>query len=115
VAGLLGRIMVSLLLASGCGAAPDAVVGAIVTTAVAATASGISRANGGCYAGCPPGTVCNSNTGFCEVLPCRGICSEDQVCDETGPIAKCIAKKADIVITREREEGPPPEESQQRE
>ena len=102
------RFLIMLVLA-GCGGNSANVVGAIMTTAVAATASGISRANGGCYAGCPPGTVCNENTGFCEVLPCRGLCSEDQACDESGPVAKCVARAADIVITTEKEDEGVPE------
>ena len=81
-------------------------------TTIAATSSGISRATGGCYAGCPAGTVCNSVNGLCEVLPCRGLCSDDQDCDESGIVAKCVRKKADITITTEKEDSAPPEESQ---
>ncbi len=106
IRGVIRRLLFALLLlCSGCSAAPDAVAGAVIMSAVAATASGISRATGGCYAGCPPGTTCNNVTGFCEVLPCRGLCNEDQDCDESGAIPKCVARKADITIETEKQRG----------
>ena len=95
-----------LLPIAGCSAQGAAVASALI---VSGAASAISRASGGCYAACPTGTVCNEQNGLCEVLPCRGLCSEDQDCDESGPIAKCVARKADITITTEKEDVDPPE------
>ena len=95
------RPLLVVLLATSCGASGSQIATAAVASAVALTASGISRSTGGCYASCPTGTTCNSVTGLCDVLPCRGVCDEDQECDDTGPIAKCVAKKADIQITTE--------------
>lgn len=60
------------------GAAASAAGGGI---AAAVTSSVISRAQGGCYAFCPPGTVCNRANGFCDEVPCRGTCRDDEVCD----------------------------------
>lgn len=59
----------------------DPVGAAISATAVALTASAVSRANGGCFSQCPNGTVCNEQTGLCEALPCKGLCGEGQACD----------------------------------
>jgi hypothetical protein len=43
-------------------------------------AAAVSRALGGCVAACPPGTACNTQTGLCDVLPCRDQCKADEVC-----------------------------------
>jgi hypothetical protein len=50
-----------------------------VLTAVGTAAA--SRAVGGCVSQCIPGTTCNERTGMCEVLPCRGQCRSDEVCE----------------------------------
>jgi len=64
---------------------------AALMTAIAAGASVAQRAEGGCYANCPPGTVCNKATGFCDTLPCRGLCAAGTYCDTSGPFDKCVA------------------------
>ena len=58
------------------GAATNAglAVGAAIGASVA------SRAVGGCYAACPPGTGCNEATGLCDTRPCRDLCRADEVC-----------------------------------
>lgn len=85
------RIALCLSLLAGCNAAPNAIAGAAVMTPLALGAAAISRSSGGCYAVCQQGQQCNSNTGLCEALPCRGECPSSQTCEETflGGI-KCI-------------------------
>lgn len=78
-----------LMVASGCAATGAAVTNAVVNTAIASTAAGVSRANGGCYAVCPVGTACNSSTGLCDTLPCRGVCATDEVCVGAGVNEHC--------------------------
>jgi hypothetical protein len=75
----------------GSGNGTGGVADALVNTAIAATASGVSRANGGCYAACPPGTTCDPNTGYCVTLPCRGRCKAHEQCVENGLDGQCIA------------------------
>ena len=90
-------VLLALQVGIGCasGRSSDGVGGgvadAIVNTAIAATASGISRANGGCYAACPPGTTCDPATGYCITLPCRGRCKAHEQCVENGIEAQCVA------------------------
>lgn len=88
-----------VLLAAGCnGGAAGA---AIFNTAIAATASGVQRAGGGCYANCPPGTECNRATGLCDELPCRGQCGAGERCDRAGPIDRCVpVRPVDLQIDR---------------
>ena len=110
------RVMV-IALVSACAPLPtsDAVVAA-AWTAAAVGASAVNRATGGCYAECGAGTVCNPANGLCEVLPCRGQCSEEERCDESGLVARCVSKKGDdIVIETEQEVAKPPEDSQKSE
>ena|SRR6266851_7466034 len=116
---------VALAILSGCVARRDnfrvdPAVGAAVGTAVGLTAAGISRANGGCYASCPTGTTCNGATGFCDELPCRGLCSAEEHCEMTPTSWKCMAGRSplDIQIGRTPSESPgappgdvPPRES----
>ncbi len=80
-----------LLLSPACqsGAGADAAV----TSAIALTSAAVSRANGNCYAACPPGTTCNHGTGLCEELPCRGQCAEGSYCDEQARIPHCVRLK----------------------
>ncbi|MBI5547602.1 MAG: hypothetical protein HY901_27275 [Deltaproteobacteria bacterium] len=86
-AALLGVV------AAACGCATGGDVGnAILMTGVAAASSGISRAQGGCYAACPPGTTCNAATGLCDALPCRGQCGPGQRC-KRSPIEHCVLDK----------------------
>jgi hypothetical protein len=70
----------------------------VLTSAVAVTASAVSRANGGCYASCPPGTRCLPNSGLCEPLPCRGLCGVDQVCLGSGLAERCSARAAEVQL-----------------
>jgi hypothetical protein len=86
-----------LLLAAslcGCAAAGGAgamtAVNAALNTGLALGAAGVSRATGGCYASCPDGTTCDTATGLCDPLPCRGRCAANEVCDQTGPLERCV-------------------------
>jgi len=105
---------VALVVVSGCVARTEGyrvnpAVGAAVGTAVGLTAAGISRANGGCYASCPPGTTCNAATGFCDELPCRGLCSAEEHCEMTPTAWKCMPGRSsplDIQIGRTPSESP---------
>ncbi|WP_224245370.1 hypothetical protein [Hyalangium gracile] len=72
---------------SGSGGAADAAI----NTAIAVAASGVSRAQGGCYAACPTGTTCDTTTGYCVSLPCRGRCKAHEQCVEDGIQSRCIA------------------------
>ena len=67
---------------------------AAIMTAVGVGASVQQRKAGGCYANCPPGTSCNPATGYCDELPCRGLCPEGQWCDTSGPLPRCVSTKA---------------------
>lgn len=90
-------VMVAL---SGCaGAAAGAVANAAVNTAIAATASGVRRANGECFTPCNPGTSCNHGTGLCDPLPCGGRCNFDEKCESTYVGDKCVSTKALPPIT----------------
>ncbi len=73
---------------SGGGAA---VADALVNTAFAMGAAAAQRASGGCYATCPVGTACDSETGYCEPLPCRGRCRSDERCVGNGISEQCEA------------------------
>jgi hypothetical protein len=86
----------AMLLASGCaggaggnGAANAA--GVLVNIAIAATASGVRRASGDCYTPCVGGTACNPATGYCEPLPCRGLCGPQERCEQTGRAERCVS------------------------
>ena len=94
------RAALAILLISGCASGRQEVSGqgsvaaAVVMTAVAVGSAAASRAAGYCYASCPTGTECNTSTGFCEVLPCRGLCRSDQECDGSGLIESCVPRRA---------------------
>jgi hypothetical protein len=90
----------------GCAAAPGAIVNAAVNTAIAGTASGISRASGGCYAACPVGTRCDTTTGFCESIPCRDLCSTDEMCEGNAISERCVPK-ANAQLNRSPAAAPP--------
>jgi hypothetical protein len=92
------RVTPLLLLLSGCAGASGAVVNAAVNTAIAATASGVSRANGGCYAACPVGTKCNAGTGYCDPLPCNGRCRTDEACEGFGLQEHCVPRTAPLQL-----------------
>jgi hypothetical protein len=82
----------------------------IGSSILAGTASGMSRANGGCWAACPTGTTCNPHSGLCEELPCRGLCSSNEHCEITPASSHCMpgtAAPIEITIGRKGEEEPP--------
>jgi hypothetical protein len=78
-------------LAEGCGPGTGVAVGnAALNTAIGAGASLARRADGDCYAPCDHGTVCNYETGYCDVLPCGEPCDEGERCDTTLVVPRCI-------------------------
>jgi hypothetical protein len=77
------------LLLAACGTNSSTLIGAGLTTAIGVGASMASRADGGCYANCTAGTVCNPGTGFCERMTC-GECGPHQICDESGAVPQCV-------------------------
>jgi len=115
------RLTVGFTLLAGCVASKtsygtNAAYEAAIATGVGVAAAGISRASGGCYANCPPGTACNPANGFCEELPCRGLCSADEHCEMTATSSKCAPGRVppiDIQIGRTPIEGPatPPDDT----
>ncbi len=65
------------ILLAGCGStAPYTLGAAAINTAVAVGASAAQRAEGGCYATCTHGTVCNARTGLCEAAETGQYCEE---------------------------------------
>jgi hypothetical protein len=74
--------------------------GVATATAVAVAASAGSKALGGCYAICQQGEVCNARSGLCEVLPCHGLCSAGEKCDEGFFGDKCVASDGQSVTAR---------------
>jgi hypothetical protein len=86
------------LVLSACAGNSGAVANALVSTAVAASASAIQRANGGCFANCPVGTTCNESTGYCDPLPCRGECASNELCvGHPGGIERCEPRAAALL------------------
>lgn len=87
--GLLGGL---LLVASGCvaGSAASSAANVALNTALAVGASAASRASGGCYANCPPGTTCDATTGMCQRQPCRGECGPNEECIEGALSYRCV-------------------------
>jgi len=96
--GLSPSILVLSLGLTSCVAASGAVSSAVINTAAAVTASAISRANGGCYASCPPGTRCDPKEGLCESIPCRDQCSTDEVCEVNAISERCVPKTAGALL-----------------
>ena len=105
---MLRRIStLSLVLLGSCASGGNANVGAaVMMTAIAVGSSAASRAGGGCYAACPPGTTCNAGTGYCDTLPCRGACNSDQECDSTGVLDRCVPRSAVQMKINRASEGP---------
>jgi hypothetical protein len=89
----LKRLLPLLLLLCATGCQSGAGADALVTSAIALSASAASRASGGCYAACPTGTTCNGATGLCDELPCRGQCPEGSYCEESARIPHCVRLK----------------------
>jgi hypothetical protein len=65
--------------APGCkSSAPYTIPAAAINTGLALGMAGAQRANGGCYAVCTNGTVCNARTGLCEsAAPLDQYCEPD--------------------------------------
>jgi hypothetical protein len=84
-----------LLLACGvltaCGANSGTLVNMTLNTALAVGAAVAERSQGGCYAACGPGSVCNPSNGLCERFSCNGLCSEQEICDDSGAVPQCVA------------------------
>jgi hypothetical protein len=76
-------LLLALLGASGCkSSAPYTLPAAAINTGLAAGVSALQRTQGGCYAQCVGGTVCNPASGFCEQrnFVCLGIESDPPSC-----------------------------------
>lgn len=65
-------------------------LGAGAMTASAVGAAFASRAAGGCIAMCTNGTVCNTKSGLCDDMPCRGLCDANQHCEQVFTESKCV-------------------------
>ncbi|HEX4620840.1 MAG TPA: hypothetical protein VH208_04660 [Myxococcaceae bacterium] len=82
---------------------------AALNTGIAGGAAAYSRAHGGCYASCPVGTACNTQTGMCDELPCRGQCAYDEECDSSGLFPRCVrSTKSPLEIHAAPDARPPP-------
>jgi hypothetical protein len=90
------RFLLYALLAvvSSCAANSAALGDAAVGTATGLMAAGVSRSSGDCYASCPPGNVCDSKTGLCVELPCRGQCGLNEVCDTGRALPVCVPARS---------------------
>ncbi len=106
------QLMPLLALAALCACkstAPYTVPAAAINTAVAAGFSLRQRAEGGCYAICAHGTVCNPRTGYCDPAPC-GNCQSWEVCVETEVAWRCVVGGTPMVTqTRPGATTPPGE------
>jgi hypothetical protein len=87
------RVLVVALAFTASACAGGAVGSAVLNTAVAATAAGVRRANGECFTPCNPGFACNKSTGYCDPLPCRGECRQDERCESNYLGEKCVPAK----------------------
>jgi hypothetical protein len=83
----------SLWLASCASSAAGPIGAAVLTSAVAAAVGSARVAAGTCFTVCPIGTKCNETTAMCEEIPCRGRCSWNELCDESGLLPKCVSKR----------------------
>ncbi len=86
----LGALVLGMA-ALGCRSSGGVVASALINTGLAMGASAAQRAAGGCYATCPVGTACDSESGYCMPLPCRGRCRSDERCVGNGLSEKCEA------------------------
>jgi hypothetical protein len=102
------RLLIGIALFAVAACTRAAGTAAILNMGIAAAASGVSRAYGGCYAACPTSTTCNPATGYCDTLPCHGRCSEDEHCDASGLFDRCLPGREggpDVEIGRDPSEG----------
>ena len=74
-------ILPAVLLLAGCYAHPASITSAVLNASLAATTAVVHRAQGGCYATCTHGLVCNPDNGRCEDRPCAKGCGPGQYCD----------------------------------
>jgi hypothetical protein len=73
----LAVLAIAIVAAAACkSSAPYTVPSAAINTAIALGAAGVQRAQGGCYAVCTHGMVCNPETGLCEAAPANAYCEE---------------------------------------
>jgi hypothetical protein len=88
----------------GCGStAPYTVPAAAINSAVAIGASLQQRSQGGCYATCAYGTVCDARTGTCvkETSACGSACQSWEVCVEAEASEwRCIPATSIVTTTR---------------
>ncbi len=106
----------ALLAASACSAASGSVAGALVNTAVAGGVAGARRAGGDCYTVCNPGSTCNPKTGYCDPAPCRGECLQNERCDESTLLPRCVSSwepAATLTRPTELKSSPPPADPKQ--
>jgi hypothetical protein len=98
-----------LLSCSGAGA------NAVFSTGVALASAAASRSAGGCYASCPTGTACNPKTGYCDEVPCRGLCSSLEECVGWNWFAHCETRRSVVLETTSgpapKPPDPPPDDS----
>jgi hypothetical protein len=84
--------------------APYTVPAAAINTALAVGTSLQQRAEGGCFATCAYGTVCDPRTGTCvkETSACGSACQSWEVCVETEPSAwRCIPATSLVTTARQ--------------
>lgn len=93
---MLRSVLLAILLPA---CAAGVVAGAAVSTGAAVGLSAVQRKAGGCYAVCTGGTACNPRTGWCERLPCDGLCSPDQHCVASFSESSCVAGAPSDVVS----------------
>jgi len=81
--------------------------GALANVAVASGVGALRVAEGDCFTLCAPETVCNPKTKLCDPLPCRGHCAGNEVCDQTGPLDRCV-KAPGMSVSQTHEVNPNP-------
>ncbi|MEI7705693.1 MAG: hypothetical protein WCK73_13970 [Deltaproteobacteria bacterium] len=83
-AAIRSGLLLLTLCAGACkSSAPYSAASMAINGGLAAGASALSRSQGGCYAMCVGGTVCNTRTGFCDPvgsIVCLGIDSDPPSC-----------------------------------
>jgi hypothetical protein len=81
-------------------------IGAVATTVVAASANrAVFRT---CYASCLAGTACDSETGQCVPLPCRGRCPGGTTCRMVDGEETCTRGERDAMAPEPPTTVPPP-------
>ncbi len=88
---MIQRVVLVFLFTS-CAANSAQVANIVIATGTAVAAAAINRSQGGCIAACPVGTTCNAATGFCDTLPCRGMCGVNEVCAVRPDGERCMVK-----------------------